>query len=405
MQNITGNPVDGDDFFGRADELKQLQSSVEAGNHVLLVGPRRVGKSSLVAELARRLAADGWTAVKVDVQHTADEAAFLHAIHDAIRQTGIRLPLLSQATDSIQRFLQAARGAKVSVVGTSLELKDGPADWESAATSLKTLIGTLPENNRRVLIAIDELPIFLTKLLASEGGPTRVRAILDWLRSVRQANGRKLPWILCGSIGLDSFVAKHGLEGSINELLPLPIDAFDAPQAVALLKRLGEKPEHACPISDKVAQAMIAKVGWLVPYYLQLLFHGLKGLSSATRSATYPSEADIDAAYLSLLSPHHRVHFGHWDSRLGDLLDGGGEEANARQLLNHLSGYPAGRTRNQLRTVLAKAHPQADPGKLDRELRDLLEFLERDGYLGRIGDRFAFRSFLLRDYWQRRFGA
>ena len=94
MQNITGNPVDGDDFFGRKDELCQLRSSVEAGNHVLLVGPRRVGKSSLVAELARQLAKAGWTPVKVDVQHTADEAAFLHEIHESIRQTGVKLPLL-----------------------------------------------------------------------------------------------------------------------------------------------------------------------------------------------------------------------------------------------------------------------------------------------------------------------
>ena len=37
MQNVTGNPVDGDDFVGRADELRQLQGAVEAGNHVLLV--------------------------------------------------------------------------------------------------------------------------------------------------------------------------------------------------------------------------------------------------------------------------------------------------------------------------------------------------------------------------------
>lgn len=405
MQNITGNPVDGDDFFGRNDELKQLRRSIEAGNHVLLVGPRRVGKSSLVAELSRQLAGDGWTAVNVDVQHTADEAAFLHEVHEAIRRTGIKLPLLTQATDAIQRFMKAARGIKVSAAGTSVELTEGQADWESAATSLKTLIGTLPENNRRILIAIDELPIFLTKLLSSNGGPTRVRSILDWLRSVRQATGRRLPWILCGSIGLDSFVAKHGLEGSINELLPLPIDAIDGPQAIALLKRLGERPEHDCPISDKIAKAMIEKVGWLVPYYLQLLFHGLKSLPVSTRSATFPDDADIDAAYSSLLSPHHRVHFGHWDSRLGDLLDGGNEEANARHLLNNLSGYASGRTRNQLRAVIAKVRPQADTSKLDRELRDLLEFLERDGYIGRLDDRYAFRSFLLRDYWHQRFGS
>ena len=404
MQNVTGNPVDGDDFVGRADELRQLQDSVEAGNHVLLVGPRRVGKSSLVAEVARRLTLSGWTAVKVDVQHTADEAAFLHEIHEAIRQTGLKLPLLDQAKDAIHRFGQFFRGTKVSVAGASLELKESMASWESAATSLKSLLGTLPDNDRRVMIAIDELPIFLTKLLNSSDGPIRVRAILDWLRSVRQATGRRMPWILCGSIGLDSFVAKHGLEGSINELLPMPVDAFDPQQAIELLRRLGEREEHGCPISAPLARVMVEKVGWPIPYYLQLLFHGLKNLPSTKRSATFPSEPDVAAAYESLMSPHHRMHFGHWDSRLGDLLDGN-EEPKARLILDHLCGHPGGQTRDQLRAVLAKSHSQADARKLDRELRDLLEFLERDGYLGRLADRFAFRSFLLRDYWQRRFGA
>ena len=171
-----------------------------------------------------------------------------------------------------------------------------------------------------------------------------------------------------------------------------------------MLKRLGAKPEHACPLSDEVARVMVERVGWPIPYYLQLLFHALKSLPMQRRSANFPSAEDVAAAYETLLGPHHRTHFGHWDSRLGDLLDAGGQ-TKARLLLNHLCEYPAGRTRDQLRVVLAAVYPQADPARLDRELRDLLDFLERDGYLGRQAERYAFRSFLLRDYWQRRFGA
>lgn len=404
MQNILGNPVDGGDFFGRSDEITHLVGVLESGNHVLLVGPRRVGKSSLVAEVSRQLTAKGWTAVNVDVQHVADEAAFLTEIHEAIRNTNLQLPLLAQAKDVLHRFGKLLRGTKVSVGETALEVSEGPADWESAATSLKSLIATLPDAQRRVMIAIDELPIFLTKLMKCDKGEPRVRAILDWLRSVRQASGRKLPWILCGSIGLDTFVARHRLEGSINELLPMAVDALELQQAIDLLKRLGERPEHCCHISDAVAHAMVQKVGWPIPYYLQLMFHGLKTLPTARRSATFPNDADVAAAYDSLMDPHHRMHFGHWDARLADLLDGN-EEPKAREILTHLAKYPNGRTSRQLRVVLAKGHPQSDPAQLDGDLRDLLDFLERDGYLGRSAETFAFRSFLLRDYWQRRFGA
>ena len=240
--------------------------------------------------------------------------------------------------------------------------------------------------------------------LKQDNGSGRVRAILLWLRKNRIATGTRLPWILCGSIGLDSFVAKHGLEGSINELLSQPVEAFQMEQAIELLVRLGRTPSHDCPVSDEVAGYMVERVGWPVPFYLQLLFHGLKSLAPSSRSVSFPDRADVDAAYDSLLVPLHRGHFGHWDSRLGDLLEPD-EQSNAHLLLGQLSQHPAGQSRRQLRNRLAKQHPQADPAKLDRQLADLLDFLERDGYLGRQGDTFAFRSFLLRDYWHRRFGS
>lgn len=405
MRNITGNPVDGDDFFGREEDLQQLRIAVEDGNHILLLGPRRVGKSSLIAELSRTLKVEGWTAIKVDVQDTADEAAFLQQIQEAVKASGIEMPAMATVAELVRGFRKFFRGSKVSVAGTGLELKDGDVDWEEVASQLKSLIKSLPDSGRRVLITIDELPIFLNKLLRSENGSERVRRILDWLRSVRQACGTRLPWILCGSIGLDSFVVQHGLEGSINELLPQPLGALEPAQALELLKRLGLKrqDQHQCKLSDEVAGYMVQRVGWPIPYYLQLLFHALKSLRNQDRSKDYPAAIDVQKAYETLLSPQFQTHLGHWDSRLGDLLDGH-QVSVARELLNHLCEHPNGRNRDQLRDVLAREFPQADPGKLDRELRELLEFLERDGYLGREGAIYAFRSFLLRDFWKRKFG-
>jgi uncharacterized protein len=48
MRNIIGAPAEGDDFFDRPKILAQL--SRELGNlaNILLVAPRRVGKTSLV---------------------------------------------------------------------------------------------------------------------------------------------------------------------------------------------------------------------------------------------------------------------------------------------------------------------------------------------------------------------
>ena len=114
MRIVTGSPVDGDNFFGRDEELARLRRAVEAGNHVLLVGPRRIGKSSLVAELSRRLAAEGWAVVKVDVQDASDQAAFLDAIRRALIDARVEMPAMSIVAEGIDEFRRLFRGMKIS---------------------------------------------------------------------------------------------------------------------------------------------------------------------------------------------------------------------------------------------------------------------------------------------------
>ena len=47
IQNIIGKPVSDHNFFGRDRELEELQAVTER-EHVLLLAPRRVGKTSLL---------------------------------------------------------------------------------------------------------------------------------------------------------------------------------------------------------------------------------------------------------------------------------------------------------------------------------------------------------------------
>ena len=50
------NWVDGENFFDRKTELEALEERVREGTHTLLTAQRRMGKTSLVRELQRRLA-------------------------------------------------------------------------------------------------------------------------------------------------------------------------------------------------------------------------------------------------------------------------------------------------------------------------------------------------------------
>ena len=50
MRNVTGPPVMGDDLYGRQQDIDRLWSRLEGGEHLLMLAPRRVGKTSLMAD-------------------------------------------------------------------------------------------------------------------------------------------------------------------------------------------------------------------------------------------------------------------------------------------------------------------------------------------------------------------
>ena len=59
LRKQPSNWVDGDQFFDREVELEALGERVRDGTHTLLTAQRRMGKTSLVRELLRRLGGEG----------------------------------------------------------------------------------------------------------------------------------------------------------------------------------------------------------------------------------------------------------------------------------------------------------------------------------------------------------
>ena len=59
LRKAGGNWVQGDRFFDREVDLGALAERVRDGSHTLLTAQRRMGKTSLVRELLRRLTDEG----------------------------------------------------------------------------------------------------------------------------------------------------------------------------------------------------------------------------------------------------------------------------------------------------------------------------------------------------------
>ena len=83
IKNRVGKPVTGDDFFDRAREQRSLWNRIDTDN-VLLLAPRRVGKTSLMYRLRDTAEQHGFRAVYLSVAGERDELGFVRALYEAI---------------------------------------------------------------------------------------------------------------------------------------------------------------------------------------------------------------------------------------------------------------------------------------------------------------------------------
>lgn len=371
-----------------------MWSRLETDN-ILLLAPRRVGKTSLMYRLLDDAPGRQFLPTYVSVADATSELSFTQKLYKEVQHhKGAKRVIAGIAKGPLGRFFKRVK--KVGLFSVSVELGDDAQEqWAQLSEALLTAFGT---GNERWLLLVDELPIFVLSLLRQDPTGTRARHFLNWFRTVRTdvKTGDRVRWLLAGSIGLDTVARRKNLGDTINDLyVYTDFGAFSPETADAFLVQLAQT--HQLPLSQEVRSRLCERAGWLIPYHLQLLFSELR--KTHLRSLTPPTPADVDAGYEALLDPAHRAYFDYWKQRLHEEL-GSPEDGQAVDLLHAISADPRGVTRSTLVSVLAK-HLN-DAGEIERRLHELLDVLRSDGYVIELEGRIAFRSSMLRDFWLRR---
>src|ERR1700684_931307 len=83
MRNLTGAVARDDDFFNRINEMQAFWRNLETDN-LLLLAPRRVGKTSLLRKMGQDSDTYGFTTVFIDVSDCTDELHFVQRLYGAI---------------------------------------------------------------------------------------------------------------------------------------------------------------------------------------------------------------------------------------------------------------------------------------------------------------------------------
>ena len=388
MRNVTGQVVRAGDFFDRENTIRHFWQNLETDN-LLLLAPRRVGKSSLMQKMDVEAPTHGFSSIFVDVSDCVDELRFMQRVlTNVLRKHGTAERLWHGLKES-WAGRTFGRVESVGVTGIfDFKLSEQDFEWAQVGQDLAKALSGLDD---KTLIQIDELPVFLLKLLGKDNpsGQGRVREFLYWMRMVRQTFPH-VRWLLAGSIGLDTIASRLNIADSINDLSIVSLGAFDRPTSHRFLQELATT--YNIDLREPVRDHMLDRIGWLIPFYQQLLFNEL-------RQQTEYSVEHVDRAMNELLEPHNRVRFIFWRQRLEDEL--GRTDADlAAAMLHPASRSPQGVRRAVFSQTLSRWIGDADTR--EDKVRYLLDVLQNDGYLVETDGYWQFRSPLLREFWQRR---
>ncbi|MYE84560.1 MAG: AAA family ATPase [Gammaproteobacteria bacterium] len=387
VRNVTGAPVVGDDLYGREAEIERLWTALDRGDSLLMLAPRRVGKTSLMRELEwdPRLT---WDVVYIDVEDASGAADLFARVIAALARDGryrnwLEAGRLPHALRSVWTSL-----TQVKALGVELKRAVGQ-DWASTADYLERRLERLPEG-RRLLIIIDELPILISRMLVSEGGREDAGLLLARLRRWRQtpALRGKVQTLIGGSIGLEGVLRRARLSASINDLAPFRVASWSRPTAARFLNDVGDDAQF--PLADRRIERMLDLLRDSVPYHVQLFFAALQNDCDGAPGAL--SSTVIERCFEERLTgPEGTPYLDHYASRLEFVFD-----SPAREFAYEVLARAC-----RLENGVPRSEVAAAGGARAARTGEVLQALEADGYLERRGDRVAFRSNLVR-VWRRK---
>ena len=398
---MSSNWVNGDRFFDRETDLQLLRERMKNGTHTLLTAQRRMGKTSLVRELLRQLDEEGEVAtVFVDVEAAMDAA-------DAVAEMGAQSQPLQSVRSRIASWMSSnLRGVRDNVeeLGVSelrVRLRAGldAGNWQRTGDQV---FESLASNERPVVLAIDELPILVNRLLKGNEyriTPERLTAtdsFMGWLRKNCQTHQDKVCLIISGSVGLEPVLSQANLSAHANVYSPFDLKPWTHDIAMECLAALARG--YGVSLPEEARDEMCRRLRCCVPHHVQRFFNHLYEhlLRDERREATL---ADVALVYQDdLLGARGQADLLHYEDRLQMVLGDYGC-ATARSLLTE-----AALNDGLLEYSVVEGNQEfSESASEDYPVDSVLHLLEHDGYLERRQEGYGFVSGLLEDWWRARY--
>src|SRR2546426_3074998 len=151
-----GGPVPAADLVGREAYLRRLIERLEDGQHVLISGPRRIGKTSIIVEALRRIRRHGSYTAYVDCLGATDIRGLGERLADAILQNLSGVERSFEHAKAIAAGMHPTVKVKYEHVELALELARETNAQRFFEGALDLPQGLARRTGKRVVVVFDE---------------------------------------------------------------------------------------------------------------------------------------------------------------------------------------------------------------------------------------------------------
>jgi hypothetical protein len=254
---------------------------------------------------------------------------------------------------------------------------------------INQLLPKLSSNNLKIVLFIDELPEVLNNMYKAKK-IEEASAILDNLRQWRQTPEFKKHFslVLAGSVGIHHVVKKiDGRIADLNDLNQIPFEPLLPEESHKYITWATD--EATVQYDENLRDYLLDKIVYPLPYFINLMLTEIN--TKAQKSTTVNiSTDDIDKAFNAVTK--HSDHFVEWKNRLVQYFSKD-ESKFMNEVLIHIA--------HKHKITKRKLYDLAGQHQKTNDYIELMDGLERDGYITEQSDNYVFVSPFLKAFWKR----
>lgn len=380
MKIRTGNPVRGDNFFKREILIEKLWDMIESESNILLVAPRRVGKTSIMKYLEDH-PKDDYHFIFLDTESVNNENEFYQRLlskllsSDFVKRKEKLLALIKEHSPFIKK------------IGTDGVEFDYSRELNYLSEFLR-IVQKIGLGEQKLIFLLDEFSQTVENIKNDES-EQKATHFLHTNRELRQDKllEKNIQFIYSGSIGLENIVRRINATKTINDLVPIKVNPLTSGKAEEMIHKLLDDVDFT--LSRGQIDYIIEKIEWLIPFYIQLTIQAIKDLYKNNDNGEI-TDTIIEEAFDEIITQQNC--FENWHSRLKTLFKA--EEYNfAKDLLNKTAAH-AYVELNEIRDIAVKDN-------FTEDYLEVLNYLVYDGYINNTENLkiYRFNSPILRMWW------